>query len=157
MNGIFPRFVGGPGSMGLLFLRLAAGSAMILHGWPKIQSPTGWMGDAVPGFLQAASAVAEFGGGISWIVGLLTPLFSLLLLGNMTFAVAMVHVKSHHPFVGSPQMPAGETAEAAVLYLAIALLLLLAGPGTLSFDYLLFRRRLPAGSASGSVSSLPPP
>ena len=48
-------------------VRLVAGTAFVLHGWPKIQNPTGWMGpDApVPGALQAAAAVAEFGGGVA--------------------------------------------------------------------------------------------
>jgi putative oxidoreductase len=141
MHRLFATFVGGSGAAGLLALRLVAGAAMMLHGWPKIQNPMGWMGDApVPGILQAAAAVAEFGGGISWILGALTPLFSLLLVGNMAFATFMVHLAQRHPFVGPPSMPAGESAEAAVLYLAIALMFLLVGPGKLSVDYCLFRQ-----------------
>jgi uncharacterized membrane protein YphA (DoxX/SURF4 family) len=59
----------GPGwavSTAALFVRLAVGVAFILHGWPKMQNPTGWM-DAMgmentpPGFLQAAAAVIEVG------------------------------------------------------------------------------------------------
>jgi putative oxidoreductase len=143
MHRLFPRFVTGPGAVGLLVLRLVAGAAMLFHGWPKIQNPTGWMGDApVPAFLQAAAAVAEFGGGLAWILGALTPLFSLLLVGNMAFATFMVHVRMGHAFVvgnnpGDPYVP---SIEAAALYLAIALLLLLIGPGTLSFDYSLFKK-----------------
>lgn len=40
-------------SFALLFLRLIAGTAFIMHGWGKIQNPMAWMGpDApVPGFL----------------------------------------------------------------------------------------------------------
>jgi putative oxidoreductase len=149
MHRLFATFVGGPGAVGLLALRLVAGAAMMFHGWPKIQNPTGWMGDApVPGILQAASAIAEFGGGLSWILGALTPVFSLLLLGNMAFATFMVHVAQHHPFVGPPSLPSAESAEAAALYLAIALLFLLVGPGTLSVDYRLFGK-------PGGVSQAP--
>jgi putative oxidoreductase len=139
MHRIFPSFVGGTGAAGLLILRLAAGAAFVLHGWPKIQNATGWMGpDApVPGVLQAAAAVAEFGGGIAWVLGLLTPLFSFLLVGNMAVAILTVHVKNGDPFVGAPGQ---HSAEAAVFYLATALLFLLAGPGKLSLDYLLFRK-----------------
>jgi putative oxidoreductase len=143
MHRLFPRFVGGPGAAGLLALRLVAGTAMLFHGWPKIQNPTGWMGDGpVPAFLQAAAAVAEFGGGLAWIFGALTPLFSLLLVGNMSFATFLVHVRMGHAFVvdnkpGEPYVP---SSEAAALYLAIAVLLLLIGPGTLSLDYYLFNK-----------------
>src|SRR5690348_14503048 len=51
MPRLFPAFLGGPGAVGILVLRLAAGTAMIFHGWPKIQHATSWMGpDArVPG------------------------------------------------------------------------------------------------------------
>jgi hypothetical protein len=31
---LFPAFLGGPGAVGLLVLRLVAGTAMMLHGWP---------------------------------------------------------------------------------------------------------------------------
>ena len=73
-----PSDLGGTAAVGLLILRLVAGAAIALHGWPKIQSATSWMGpDApVPGVLQLLAALAEFGGGICWVLGLLTPLAS---------------------------------------------------------------------------------
>jgi putative oxidoreductase len=146
MHRLFPNFVGMPGAVGLLALRLTVGAAFVLHGWPKIQNPMGWMGDQpVPGFLQAAAAVAEFGGGIAWILGALTPLFSFLLVCNMTVATFMVHVKSGHPFVDQPGKP---SAELAVVYLAVALLFLLAGPGKLSLDYLLFKKPHQTGGSA---------
>jgi putative oxidoreductase len=65
-------------STGLLILRLVAGLAFMFHGYGKIQNPFGWMGPEakVPGALQALAAMSEFGGGLAWMLGLLTPLAS---------------------------------------------------------------------------------
>src|SRR5690242_9622712 len=89
----YPAFVRGPGAVGLLLLRLAMGAAFILHGWPKIQNPTGWMGPTadMPGALQALAAVAEFGGGAALVLGLLTPLAALGILCTMATAIYKVH------------------------------------------------------------------
>jgi putative oxidoreductase len=136
---IYPEFVRGRGAVGLLLIRATTGAAFILHGWPKIQNATGWMGDApVPGFLQALAAASEFGGGIALILGLLTPLASLGIAGTMVGALGMAHLPKGHPFVGPPTLPSGESAEASAVYLAIAVGLLLVGPGMLSLDGLLF-------------------
>jgi putative oxidoreductase len=140
MPRFFPEFVGGPGAVGLLALRLVAGTAMMLHGWPKIQHATSWMPPEapVPGVFQALAAVAEFGGGLCWVLGLLTPVASLLILGTMAVAVGMVHLPKGDPFVASA--PGGSSYEPALGYLAIAVALLLVGPGKLSLDALLFGR-----------------
>src|SRR5262245_61953642 len=106
-------------SLGLLAVRLVVGAAFILHGWGKIQSEggmMGWMGPSgPPAPLQAAAAIAEFGGGISLILGLLTPLFSFLLLCTMGFALFKVHIPAGDPFVavnrsGLPYIPSWELA-----------------------------------------------
>jgi putative oxidoreductase len=150
MYRLFPAFVGGAGAVGLLVLRLVAGAAFLFHGWPKIQAPFSWMGPAapVPGVLQAAAAVAEFGGGIAWILGALTPLFSLLIAGTMAFATFAVHIGHGDPFVhvNKPGDPYVASFEPALVYLAVSLLFLLAGPGRLSVDYLLFGRPRPTAS-----------
>jgi putative oxidoreductase len=142
MKWLFPQWVGGTGSVGLLLLRLVVGAAFLFHGWPKIQNPLGWMGDApVPGALQAAAAVAEFGGGVSLILGALTPLFSFLIACTMAFAAFGYHIPAGHPFVGV----GGPSFEPALVYLTVALLLILTGPGKLSVDYCLFGRRQGTG------------
>ena len=138
MPRLFPQFVGGPGAVGLLVLRLIAGTAMMFHGWPKIQHATSWMGPNAPvlGVFQALAALAEFGGGLCWVLGLLTPVASVLILGEMAVALGTVHLPQGHPFVASP--PGGPSYEPALGYLAIAVTLLLVGPGKLSLDALLF-------------------
>ena len=93
--------VGRLGSVGLLLLRLVMGAAFVLHGWPKIQNPLGWMGPqaSVPAIFQALAALAEFGGGMALIVGLLTRLASLGIATNMIVALAIVHLPQGDPFV----------------------------------------------------------
>ena len=131
--------VGRIGSVGLLVLRLVMGVAFLFHGWPKIQNPWGWMGPSapVPAIFQALAAVAEFGGGMALIAGLLTRLASLGILSNMVVALAMVHVPHGDPFVGKP---GGRSYELAAIYLACAVVLLVLGPGLASLDALLFHQ-----------------
>lgn len=141
MGRIYAEFLGGPRAVALLFLRLVAGTAFVLHGWPKIQHATSWMPPEapIPGWLQFLAAFSEFGGGIAWILGALTPLFSLGILGTMAFATFAVHVRMDHPFVGDPASHR-PSYESALGYLAIAVLLLIVGPGRLSVDAVLFGR-----------------
>lgn len=124
----------------LVLLRVVGGAAFMLHGWGKIQNPFGWMGpDAfAPGPLQALAALAEFGGGLAWILGLLTPLASLAIACTMAVAVYFHAVLRGDPFVSSG---GGGSYELALVYLCIALLLLAVGPGRLSLDRTLFGGR----------------
>ncbi len=133
--------VGPIGSVGLFVLRLVMGEAFVLHGWPKIQNPWGWMGAEahVPAILQALAALAEFGGGMALVVGLLTRLASLGIATNMTVALALVHLPSGDPFVGKP---GGRSYELAAVYLACAVVFFLLGPGRFSLDALFFRKPL---------------
>jgi putative oxidoreductase len=127
-------------SAGLLPIRLVAGLAFMFHGYPKIQNPTGWMGEdaSMPGILLVLAAVSEFGGGLAWMLGLLTPLASLGLAATMAVATWMHAMVLHDPFV--PKGPGG-SYELASVYLCLALLFLLAGPGRFSLDRVLFGER----------------
>lgn len=124
-------------SAALLVLRLVAGVAFILHGWGKIQNPLAWMGPEapVPGALQLLAAVAEFGGGIAWIIGALTPIASAGIGFTMLVAVGMHLFVLKHPFV-SPT--GGGSYELAAVYLAVSLLFLLVGPGKFAVDCKIF-------------------
>lgn len=125
--------------LALLLLRIVAGAAFALHGWPKIQKPFSWMGpDAfAPGALQALAALSEFGGGIAWVLGLLTPLASLGIASTMAVAFWLHAVMKGDPFVSN----GGASYELAAVYFCISVLLLVMGPGRVSLDRKLFGAR----------------
>lgn len=139
MSWIFNHSMGGRAAVGLLVLRVAAGAGMMAHGWSKIQQPFSWMGDNAPfpGWLLALAALSEFGGGAAWVLGLLTPLASAGILCTMAVATHLHAVVRGDPFVSK----GGPSYELALLYLCIAVSLLLAGPGKLSLDALIFRSK----------------
>jgi putative oxidoreductase len=128
-----------PGDLALLLLRVVCGVAFMLHGWTKIQKPFSWMGpDAfAPRFLQALAALAEFGGGLAWILGLTTPLASFGIACTMAVATWVHAVMRGDPFVGK----GGPSYELAAVFFCVAVLFLALGPGRLSLDRLLFGKR----------------
>lgn len=128
-------------STALLFLRLVAGVAFMFHGWGKIQNPFQWMGPdaAVPGVFQFLAALSEFGGGLGWALGLLTPLSSLGIGFTMIVATVLHAVIMKDPFVASG--PGEGSYELALLYLGISVLFFLMGPGKYSLDAKIFRER----------------
>lgn len=151
MHRLFAPFVGGRGALGLLILRLVAGSALMLHGWPKIQHATHWMppGAPVPGFLQFLAAFSEFFGGMAFFAGLLTPIAALGVACTMLTAIFTVHLPHGDPFVTMH----GASFESALGYFAIALTLMLTGPGRFSLDALLFGRQQATAQASPAAVS----
>lgn len=129
-------------SSALLLVRLIVGAAFVFHGWGKIQTPFNWMPAgapiAIPGFFQFLAAISEFAGGIAWILGLLTPIASLGIGCTMTVAVYMHLIVRHDPFVNPT---GGGSYEPALVYWAIALLILALGPGRFSLDAKIFGER----------------
>lgn len=121
----------------LLLIRLVVGCAFVLHGWGKIQNPFHWMGKAssIPGIFQALAAISEFGGGIALISGFLTRLGALGI--GCTMAVA---VYTHRFVLGDPfvNLSGGRSYELASVFLLIALLLVISGPGRFSLDRSIF-------------------
>lgn len=125
----------------LLLIRIICGYAFILIGWGKIQHPLNWMGDesSVPGILQALAAISEFGGGIALIIGLLTRLGALGIGCTMVGATIMHRFVMGDPFVN---VTGGSSYQLAVVYLLIALLLVILGPGRFSLDRRIFGVKL---------------
>lgn len=128
-------------SSALLLIRWIAGTAFIFHGWGKIQNPFGWMGpeSPVPAFFQFLAALSEFGGGIAWVVGLLTPVASFGIGCTMAVAVYTHKVIMKDPFVSQ----GGGSYELALVYLGISILLLSLGPGRFSLDSKIMGNRSP--------------
>lgn len=126
-------------STALLVLRLIAGIAFIIHGWGKIQSPIGWLPVNapihIPPFFQLLAAVSEFAGGISWILGLVTPLASFGMSITMLVAASVHLFVFKDPFVTTS---GGTSYEPALGYFAIAFVLMAVGPGKFSLDRFIF-------------------
>ena len=127
-------------STAVLLTRVVVGVAFVLHGWPKIQNPTGWMGameNPPSGTLQAIAAGIEVGGGALLVIGLLTRVSAVALAAQMIAALALVHIPHGDPFVAHPGHP---SAELACVYLAVTILVSAVGSGACSLDTILFDR-----------------
>jgi putative oxidoreductase len=122
----------------LLLLRLVAGLAFMFHGWSKIQNPFGWMGENgfAPAPFQALAAISEFGGGLAWILGLLTRLSAVGMACTMAVAVCMHAFMKGDPFVSGYEL--------AAIYFCVSVLFLAAGPGRFSLDRRIFGPHEPA-------------
>src|SRR5947209_16352795 len=120
-------------NLGLVFLAHGTQKAFGAFGGPGFAGATGFIGSLGfrPARLWAALAVGgELAAGLLYLLGLLTPLASLLVLGTMAVAIAKVH---------GPKgffMQNGGYEYNLVLIIA-ALTLALAGPGAFSLDHLL--------------------
>jgi len=129
-------------SAALLLLRLIVGAAFVFHGWGKIQTPFGWNPPESPIFIpvvfQFLAAISEFGGGIALILGLLTPIGSLGIGCTMAVAVYLHSMVMKDPFVN---MTGGSSYEPALVFLGIALVILVLGPGKFSLDKKIFGER----------------
>lgn len=117
-----------------LFGRVALGATFIQHGWAKarggIDATTQVMTQAgVPAPRASAwfATVAELGGGIMLVLGLLTAVAGAMLFAVMSGAFLFVHVKD-----GS--------FELVTALGAVAVMLAVAGPGRISLDRYVFRR-----------------
>lgn len=133
---IFAEPAGGKGGLALLLLRLVAGAAFILHGWPKIQNAFSWMGPEapVPAVLQGLAAFSEFAGGMALVAGFLTRPAAFGIWCTMTYAAFFVHMSQGHPFVAAK---GGPSYELALVYWTIMIALMLRGAGLFSLDSLI--------------------
>lgn len=150
LNTVFPAGLQG---MVLLLLRVSVGVLFLLHGYPKITHLRQWAASLkMPIFLCFVSAASMLGGGICLIVGFLTLLVSLPILGSMVFAIYL-HLSKGLPLVardpylipeGQYKGPNGKgeppSWEKAFMYCVMLIAIAVLGPGAYSLDALIFRQ-----------------
>ncbi|EID99963.1 DoxX family protein [Leptospira licerasiae] len=121
----------------ILVARAVCGYAFILHGWGKIQDPLHWMGpdSSVPAVFQFLAALSEFGGGIAWVIGLLTRLASFGIVCTMIVAAYFHSVILGDSFIN---LTGGRSYELAGVFFTISLVFLTVGAGRFSLDQKIF-------------------
>ncbi|WP_394139403.1 DoxX family protein [Cytobacillus oceanisediminis] len=130
-------------NLGLLLIRLVIGILFIGHGAQKL---FGWFGgyglkgtggwfDSIgmkPGVTMALLAgLAELIGGILFALGLLTPLAGIMIAGTMVMAIVKVHFSNG-------LWATSNGYEYNLTLLAVAMGVVLTGPGLYSLDAFLF-------------------
>jgi putative oxidoreductase len=126
--------------VGPLLLRLVFGYFWLETGWAKLHNLAFFAGRFVdwgipfPHFSAALSAGTECAGGALIMLGLATRLTMLLMIFNMLVALAVVVVPGISTLDEFVELD-------EVLYVAVFVWLLLAGPGAASLDALIARRR----------------
>jgi putative oxidoreductase len=124
----------------LLLLRAMIGVVFIAHGSQKLFGAFGGGLEKAakvmtgfglePGMVFAFLAgILEFGGGLLLLVGLLTPLAGLIITGLMVVAITVSTGQKGFIAIG------GLGYEYNLVLISIALALIIAGPGRLSFDH----------------------
>lgn len=141
MKRVLPPFVGDPGAIGLLALRLMAGFGLIMHGYPKLVHLFSWLPATsnVPPIVQAAIPLVQVIGGACLIFGLFTPIAALCITIQMGYAVH--YFKSRGDIFVAPMRQTGTSYETALLYMMIGFLFLMTGPGRHALDYYMFGGR----------------
>ncbi|CAA9375243.1 MAG: Membrane protein, distant similarity to thiosulphate:quinone oxidoreductase DoxD [uncultured Chloroflexia bacterium] len=165
------RTQGSAGDVGLLIARATAGGLLAGHGAQKlfglfggygIQGTAGWLESTgmKPGkFWAYVAGGSEFASGLSMALGFLTPIGAVSAFAPMLTAWNKVHMgKPVWGTEGGPEMP--------ILYMTLATMVGLAGPGRYSVDQALdidvpawMVAATAAGVAAGvaySISSKPP-
>ena len=132
---------------GLAILRIITGIVFMAHGGQKLfvygfAGVTGaftQMGIPLPGITGPLVAILEFFGGLALVIGLLTRLAALGLAIDMLGAILLVHLAAGF------FLPRGY--EFALTLLGASVALAVGGPGILSVDETIARRRAARVSA----------
>jgi putative oxidoreductase len=119
--------------------RVFCGLVFIMHGYPKIMNLAGTSmffseNFGVPGWLAIPIAILEFFGGILLVAGFATRIVSALFIFEMIGAMLFVHLPH-----GWDVFRGGFEFNLALVILLLTVVLL--GPGPLSVDAAILRRR----------------
>jgi len=124
---------------GLLVIRLGLGAGFIAHGFQKFSAMDGtiafFSSVNLPAALAYLVAAIELLGGIAMVLGVFTTIAGALLALVMVGAIILVKFKMG--FLGGFEMD--------TLYLAMALGIVLAGPGAYSAACFFKKKETPAG------------
>ncbi len=126
---LFPQYV----DLASIILRLAIGSAFMIHGYPKLgasEQGKGWMKSmGLPVALIPFAGVVEFFGGLGLILGILTPIVAFLAALWMLSTTWLSVTKIKKKYAG------GLEVDITLLLASLALTFL--GGGTFSIDHLI--------------------
>jgi putative oxidoreductase len=153
LNSLYFGFPGGLQGLALLLLRVGVGILFWLHGYPKMTHLQQWSrGLKMPIAFCFLSALSMLLGGVCLVIGLLTPLASIAILGSMVFAMVL-EIAQGLPFVALDpyQIPVGQyegpkgkgeppSWEKAFMYCLMLIAIAVLGPGAFSLDAALLGR-----------------
>ncbi|WP_217607190.1 DoxX family protein [Chitinophaga sp. GbtcB8] len=137
-----------------LFLRLVIGFGFMVHGWAKLsRGPAGFekllaqLNIPFPHIMAWVSTLVELVGGLAIFLGAFTSITAVPLIFTMLVAMFTIHI--HYGFsaiktIGlTPQGPlfGPPGYEINLLYIAGLISLVITGPGVLSVDAWLVKRR----------------
>jgi len=150
----------------LLPLRLVIGYGFLAHGWAKwSRGPANFgrllqqIGAPFPTATAWTVTFLEVFGGLAVILGALVVIVSVPLIVSMLVAMFTVHIRYGFSSINTIGLTANGPVfgppgyEINLLYIAGLLALVLAGPGALSLDGWLWRRRRLSGAAERAAAS----
>jgi putative oxidoreductase len=143
---MFDRLFQTNNSLALLLVRFPLGLDMFVHGYQKVTHIPSTMryfdGLNVPHFFAWLAIIAEFCGGLGLMIGLLSRIAAFGVACTMVVAVFLRHLPYGYLMNWHGGLPFGtEGYEYHTLAVGMALAVMLAGAGALSFDRLWSSRR----------------
>ncbi len=132
-------------SLGLLGMRLAIGTVMIAHGFPKVSGGLSHVVPMVtaagfPGWMAYIVAAVEFIGGIMILVGLLTRFVAIAMFIEMMVIISRIKWQNGFTGNGNYQLEA--------MIAAVAFGLIFFGAGSISLDRPIFGKVRRSSSTS---------
>jgi putative oxidoreductase len=132
----YPAFPSGQCGIALLILRTFVGAALVVHGAGKLQGVQDFAQEfGISLALAYAAAWTQLLAGALLVLGLISPIASLLLMSTMLVATIELWAR-HEPWIN----PHGHSYEAASFYVVGTIVTLALGPGAYSVDRLLLAK-----------------